>query len=132
MSIIDKVKAKVVSLKKVSDGTLAWLEEIKEQESNEVEIVEIRSTGSFSNEDLEIHLKYRYKNRGTGYRGLKLIHPLKEYFRGNVEAEPLRLTKLIYRQISLWNTSMRDGELKTFCVSLNKQPTLEAYLKSLG
>lgn len=131
MSIIDKVKAKVVSLKKVSDGTLAWLEELKKLEDLKVEIVEVRITGSFKNEDMEIHLKYRYNDGGLGYEGLKLIHPLKEYFRGNVEVEPIRFNKPMYETVLRWREMLKSSDSKVFIVSLDRHATLREYLTSL-
>lgn len=130
-SLVDKIKGKFTEPGKISQKTKNWLEEMKKLEERQAQITEVRVTGSFKNEDMEIHLKFRYNDGEFGYKSLKLIHPLKVYHQGNVEADPIRFNQPMYETVMRWKEMIKTLESGVFNVSLDRHATLRDYLTSM-
>lgn len=128
---VEKLENKMKGLREVSEETRVWLEEMKAVEDRGVDIMEVIFTGSFTNEDLEIYLKYRHNDDRVGHKNLKLIHPLKEYRQGNAKTEPICFNKQMYETVSRWKAMLVAFNKKVYSISLNGHTTLRDYLTSL-
>ena len=130
-NLVKELKDEVADIRKIAQKRNDWLEEMKAMEGLDVDILEVIFTGSFTNEDMEVYLKYRHNDDRTGHKSLKLIHPLKEYQQGNTKTEPIRFNKPMFETVLRWKALLIALNKKVYRISLNGHATLKDYLTSL-